>query len=99
MSLTEIGYELGCRGYTPRRGCFWHKRQLLRILQRGESAETLPESEAAESVTVPETETIESVALPAAVQVHGVQLAVTDPSSDENTWRGTQPGRRCGSAG
>ena len=28
MSLTDIGHELMARGYSPRRGTYWHKRQL-----------------------------------------------------------------------
>ena len=38
LSLTEIGGELMARGYPPRRGSYWHKRQLLRILQRNQAA-------------------------------------------------------------
>jgi hypothetical protein len=38
LSLTEIDCELMARGYPPRLGSYWHKRQLLRILQRSQAA-------------------------------------------------------------
>jgi hypothetical protein len=45
-------------------------------------AVTLPEDGSAETVTLPDDGALESVTPPVVVQVHGVQMAVTDPSSD-----------------
>ena len=86
LSLTEIGGELMARGYFPRRGTFWHKRQLLRVLQRGQEAAnagtvpldeamepvTLPAREVTESGTVPALQTAESVTVPGDMHHHGV---------------------------
>jgi hypothetical protein len=98
-SLTEIGHELYARGYAPRRGTYWHKRQLLRILQRDRKSETPhegaaseaatnPVEEATEPVTVPEPETALAVTLPVEMHHHGAQRAVTEPSS-ETPYAGT----------
>jgi hypothetical protein len=91
LSLTVIGGEMMARGYFPRRGTIWHKRQLLRVIQRGQEAAnavtvpldeamepvTLPAREVTESVTVPALETAESVTVPGDVHRHDVQQPVT----------------------
>jgi hypothetical protein len=82
LSLTEIGCELMARGYPPRRGSYWHKKQLLRILQRSQaanqnSAHEIPPANADPAATIPAEGAIDSATIP----LDGMAEPVTMPVS------------------
>jgi hypothetical protein len=81
LSLTEIGGELMTRGYPPRRGSYWHKKQLLRVLAKSkqrDGAVSPAAEEAIESVTIPTDGAFESATLPAEAANESVTIPVIE---------------------
>jgi hypothetical protein len=81
LSLTEIGGELMARGYPPRRGSYWHKKQLLRIVQRSQaanqnSANEIPPPNADPAATISAEGAIDAATIPLGGMAEPVTMPV-----------------------